>query len=40
MKPKDYQPYNAQPNGYGYTSSPTQPEQPNTTNPHNLNLRE
>ena len=23
MKPKDYQPYNAQTNGYGYTQPPT-----------------
>jgi uncharacterized membrane protein len=27
MKPKDYQPYNAQTNGYGYTAPPTQTPQ-------------
>jgi len=31
MKPKEYQPYNGQTNGYGYTAPPTQPEQPKTT---------
>lgn len=30
MKPKEYQPYNGQTNGYGYTA-PTQPEQPKST---------
>ena len=32
MKPKDYQPYNAQTNGYGYTAPPTQPTQQTATN--------
>jgi len=32
MKPKDYQPYNAQTNGYGYTAPPTQSTQQAATN--------
>jgi uncharacterized membrane protein len=32
MKPKDYQPYNAQTNGYGYSAQPTQPTQNQTVN--------
>ena len=32
MKPKDYQPYNAQTNGYGYTTPPTQSTQQAETN--------
>jgi uncharacterized membrane protein len=37
MKPKEYQPYNGQTNGYGYTAPPTQPEQPKSmaTDPKN-----
>jgi len=42
MKSRQYQQYAPQPNGYGYTSSPTQPEQPKSmaTNPNNYRQSE
>ncbi len=42
MKSRQYQQYSPQPNGYGYTSPPTQVEQPKSiaTNPNNYNQSE
>jgi uncharacterized membrane protein len=40
MKPKDYQPYNAQTNGYGSTAPPTQSTQQTETNQNSNSITE